>query len=601
MVRAPKWIWFIILLGVMTFSACRSSDTKEGAPVSQLSKIDSDPKDPKILAAIGKELVFGTLNPLEALARHEAPIGPAGCPLCHKFYGEQKADRCPNLVGEGQRSEGRPKEERYRKFSERYAEKGEPNTGIKPHATTGGEYLIESLYCPNCYVRGGFGIKGTGSTESPMFIISEFPIALTDFEIVAVVAYLQVRDTLGDYSKVTAQEDWERYFGKKLHISKKYLSYKVPPDTEIFDSIRFSPGDTVEQIILKAGCNACHTIPGIKEARGYDGPKLVLKSTAAIRLKSPEYQEAVHEGRAHATTEREYVMESILNPDAFIVPGYSGTMLKYFGQKLSPGAIDKIVDFLLTIGSADDELFEGETRHEELSIPAFEERTFPSDPEIMPRTIILLKDKTPGVRLKAVQTLARIGDIEAEHQKNVHPQLKTSVPALVEAAKQERLPEIRVELWRIIVSVMPDNKEAVQELMVLFKRKELDDFQRSRIVKTLAETGSVEMLPFLTDSLSEDYVFIREYAAIGLGRMGGKAKPAIPALIKALQIERSDQLSNQERAEILKALVRIDPASDQVISTIKDFGSKTPYRSLENLATRLLEEVEEGRDRSKED
>lgn len=285
---------------------------------------------------------------------------------------EQKADRCPNLIGSAVRSQERPKEDRYRKFAEMYAEKGDPNTGIKPHAATGGEYLVESLYCPNCYVPPGFGRFGGSPPQSSMPVIGNSPVTLTDFEMVAVVAYLQVADTLGDYSQVTAKEDWERYFNRKLSVPERYAAYEVPPDSAVLDPVVISSGDTAEQIIRKIGCGACHTIPGVTGSVGYHGPRLTLKSSAPVRLISAEYQKAVREGSAHATTPREYVMESIVDPGAFIVPGFSDTMLKDFRRKLAPEALEKVVDFLLTLEgdpAFNDPMYESNFKNQKIVLP----------------------------------------------------------------------------------------------------------------------------------------------------------------------------------------------------------------------------------------
>jgi len=335
-----KGVWCFGLIIIILLSYNRPSLSND---------TDSAKIPPEKLAAFGKTLIFGTMTPLKTLELRKNSVGKAQCPLCHMFFGEQKASRCPNLVGIEMQSHLRPKEERYRMFSERYAQKGEPNTGIKPHATSGGEYLIESLYCPNCYVREGFGIKGTKDMESGMPIIDQPPIRLTDFEIVAVIAYLQAADTLNDFSKVTAQEDWEHYFNKKLPISEKFASFDPPSNSDIVDQPQVFPDDTPEQIIKKMRCNACHTISTIKNAWGYDGPVLALKANARKRLESAEYQRAKKAGTAHATTPREYVKESILNPDAFIVPGYPNVMLKDFGDRLTPASLEKLVDFLLTL------------------------------------------------------------------------------------------------------------------------------------------------------------------------------------------------------------------------------------------------------------
>jgi mono/diheme cytochrome c family protein len=98
--------------------------------------------------------------------------------------------------------------------------------------------------------------------------------------------------------------------------------------------------EPVDQIFAKAQCVSCHTIPGIPGATGTIGPKLVEGTNAPSRIKDKEYK-----GTAKSTPE--YIMESIVAPSAYVVkPFPDNTMPKVFGQKLSAGALKKIVDYL---------------------------------------------------------------------------------------------------------------------------------------------------------------------------------------------------------------------------------------------------------------
>jgi mono/diheme cytochrome c family protein len=98
--------------------------------------------------------------------------------------------------------------------------------------------------------------------------------------------------------------------------------------------------EPVDQIFTKATCVACHTIPGIPGAVGTVGPKLEEGTNAPLRLKDKEYK-----GSAKSTPE--YIMESIISPSAYVVKGFpDNQMPKVFGQKLSAGALKKIVDYL---------------------------------------------------------------------------------------------------------------------------------------------------------------------------------------------------------------------------------------------------------------
>lgn len=117
-----------------------------------------------------------------------------------------------------------------------------------------------------------------------------------------------------------------------------------------------SGNETPEEIVTKLGCGICHQIPGIVTARtGVEGPLLIAKVTAARRLASPEYQAAVAAGHAQAQTPREYLVESILRPGAFIVPGFElpgrpseSAMPGHFGSTFTPAGLEKLADYLLS-------------------------------------------------------------------------------------------------------------------------------------------------------------------------------------------------------------------------------------------------------------
>ena len=65
----------------------------------------------------------------------------------------------------------------------------------------GEDYLRESIMCPSCYVVKGYG--KAGDKVSPMPVIVKPPISLSPIEANAVIAWLQSKDTPGEFSKVT--------------------------------------------------------------------------------------------------------------------------------------------------------------------------------------------------------------------------------------------------------------------------------------------------------------------------------------------------------------------------------------------------------------
>lgn len=107
------------------------------------------------------------------------------------------------------------------------------------------------------------------------------------------------------------------------------------------ESIPLVTGDEpVIDIFTRAGCPVCHTIPGVPGATGQVGPALTLGTTGMQRLADPSY-------RGTARTVHQYIVESVVEPGVFVVPGYpERTMPAWYGAKLSALALEKIAAYL---------------------------------------------------------------------------------------------------------------------------------------------------------------------------------------------------------------------------------------------------------------
>jgi hypothetical protein len=93
-------------------------------------------------------------------------------------------------------------------------------------------------------------------------------------------------------------------------------------------------------IFTRAGCPVCHRIPGIAGADGRVGPPLWLGTSGTQRLRDPSYH-------GTANTVHEYIIESVLEPGAYVAPGYPAqTMPTWYGAKLSALALEKIAVYL---------------------------------------------------------------------------------------------------------------------------------------------------------------------------------------------------------------------------------------------------------------
>ena len=114
---------------------------------------------------------------------------------------------------------------------------------------------------------------------------------------------------------------------------------KVQPVT-LFDVPLTTGNEPLDKLFVQSGCAVCHTIPGIDPATGRQGPKLVLETNGPKRLADPNY-------RGTAESVREYIQESILNPGAYVVPGYSDRVMpRWFGKRLNAKALDRIARYL---------------------------------------------------------------------------------------------------------------------------------------------------------------------------------------------------------------------------------------------------------------
>ncbi len=104
-----------------------------------------------------------------------------------------------------------------------------------------------------------------------------------------------------------------------------------------------APEDAVAAI-TKAGCTACHVIPGVPGAVGMVGPDLSnIGAEAATRVEGMSAEEYIH--------------QSIVDPNAVIAPKcptgdcLPGLMPQTFADMLTTDEIDAIVNYLATLGS----------------------------------------------------------------------------------------------------------------------------------------------------------------------------------------------------------------------------------------------------------
>ena len=98
--------------------------------------------------------------------------------------------------------------------------------------------------------------------------------------------------------------------------------------------------EPIQEVFVRSGCPVCHQIPGIPGANGQVGPPLWLGTTGTMRLADPQYH-----GQAESV--RDYIVESIVSPGSYVVPGFpADTMPTWYGRKLTATALRKMVTYL---------------------------------------------------------------------------------------------------------------------------------------------------------------------------------------------------------------------------------------------------------------
>lgn len=119
--------------------------------------------------------------------------------------------------------------------------------------------------------------------------------------------------------------------------------------------------ESVTTAFQKAGCTACHVIPGVPGAVGTIGPDLSrMGEVAESHLSSSDYT-------GQADSVESYIVEAIKNPDIYLSPDCedgpcsAGVMPASLADLLSEEELNQMVAFLASLPNADLESPDGET------------------------------------------------------------------------------------------------------------------------------------------------------------------------------------------------------------------------------------------------
>lgn len=109
-----------------------------------------------------------------------------------------------------------------------------------------------------------------------------------------------------------------------------------------------------KEVFLAKGCNACHIIKGVATT-GATGPNLSeIGTVSEERIASEDYKTKIT-GQPAATTGPDYIRQSILYPNAYIVPEcpqgscLAGVMPQNFGQQIPPEDLNNLVNYLSSL------------------------------------------------------------------------------------------------------------------------------------------------------------------------------------------------------------------------------------------------------------
>jgi cytochrome c oxidase subunit 2 len=95
------------------------------------------------------------------------------------------------------------------------------------------------------------------------------------------------------------------------------------------------PAARGRQVYGEQSCGTCHE-PGLANFFRPVGPSLSHIGTVA-------------ETRRPGMTAEDYLRQAVLDPGAFVVPGYPDSMPRGFGDRLSKDDIDALVAYLLSL------------------------------------------------------------------------------------------------------------------------------------------------------------------------------------------------------------------------------------------------------------
>jgi cytochrome c oxidase subunit 2 len=246
-----------------------------------------------------KRQISEEMTPIELSKLGEVLVRERGCMLCHTRepgVGVKGGGRGPNLFQIAiRRREGVP---------------GGPSNLT--------EYLVQALYEPGAYLVEDFSNIMPPSWAPPAKLNYE--------ELTAVIAYLQA---LGGTPTVRVGQLPRPPTGTAPLTTPTPKAAGPQPQGLSSEEIA-----EARKLLEKYGCMACHSLA---DQGGQVGPAL-------------DRGEIVEDAKELRLSLEEYLRQSILQPGAYIVKGFSDVMPKDFGKKMTAEEFELLVRYLASLG-----------------------------------------------------------------------------------------------------------------------------------------------------------------------------------------------------------------------------------------------------------
>lgn len=197
------------------------------------------------------------------------------------------------------------------------------------------EYIRESLHDPEAFVVAECP---TGPCTAGIMQAANLD-ALSDSEVEGMIQYLLSLNNDADNAVAAEDETEAEADSTEADAVEEDAAEEVAEEATEQEPVDI---ETVAAIVTKGTCGACHVIPGIDGAGGMVGPDLSNIGTVA-------------DTRIEGYSAEEYLLESIVDPNAFIAPEcpagdcLPGLMLPNLADLLTTEEIDTLVGYLVTL------------------------------------------------------------------------------------------------------------------------------------------------------------------------------------------------------------------------------------------------------------